>query len=272
MTECKTFGMPMEVELKLSTEDASPLVDERLYRKLVGSLIFLCNTRPDINYSVGVLSRFSNKPRENHWNVGMRILRYLKGTQGYGINYNTGKTLIGFCDSNWAGDVDSRRSVTGYCFTLGSGCISWISKKQPTVALSSTEAEYKAAFFASCEARWLRYILGDIGMRQERPTVLNCDNQSCIAIAKNPAFHARTKHIDPVSLCARDDRVRGGRDYLLPYDRELCRHLHESSLQRYIGAASSQARHQASTLVYQRVDIEGGCEKSMFLPYGSLPN
>jgi hypothetical protein len=196
MTECKSVGTPMEVNLKLSAEDASPLVDERLYRKLVGSLIFLCNTRPDISYSVGVLSRFSNKPRENHWNAGMRILRYLKGTQGYGINYSTGKTLIGFCDSDWAGDVDSRRSVTGYCFTLGSGCISWISKKQPTVALSSIEAEYKAACFASCEARWLRYILGDIGMRQERPTMLNCDNQSCIAIAKNPVFHARTKHIE----------------------------------------------------------------------------
>ena len=119
MTECKSVGTPMEVDLKLSMEDTSPLVDERLYQKLVGSLIFLCNTRPDINFAVGVLSRFSNKPRENHWNVGMQILRYLKGTQEYGINYNTGKTLIGFCDSDWAGDVDSRHSVTGYCFTLG---------------------------------------------------------------------------------------------------------------------------------------------------------
>jgi hypothetical protein len=196
MTECKAVGTPMEVDLKLSMEDTSPLVEERLYRKLVGSLIFLCNTRPDISYAVGVLSRFSNKPRENHWNAGMRILRYLKGTQGYGINYSTGKTLIGFCDSDWAGDVDSRRSVTGYCFTLGSGCISWISKKQPTIALSSTEAEYKAACFASCEARWLRWILGDMGMIQEQPTVLHCDNQSCMAIAKNPVFHARTKHIE----------------------------------------------------------------------------
>ena len=163
MTECKDVGTPMEVDLKLSVEDTSAVVDERLYRKLVGSLIFLCNTRPDINFAVGVLSRFSNKPRENHWNAGMRIFRYIRGTQEYGINYSTGKTLTGFCDSDWIGDLDSRRSVTGYCFTLGSGCISWISKKQPTVALSSTEAEYKATCFAACEARWLRRILSDMG-------------------------------------------------------------------------------------------------------------
>ena len=100
MTECKSVGMSMEVKLKILMEDASPLVDERLYRKLVCSLIFLCNTRPDINFAVGVVSRFSNKPRENHWSAGMRILRYLKGTQGYDIKYSMGKTLTGYCDSD----------------------------------------------------------------------------------------------------------------------------------------------------------------------------
>ena len=123
MNECKSVGMSMEVELKLSTKDTCPLADEKLYRKLVGSLIFMCNTRPDISFAVGVVSRFSNKPRENHWNAGMRILWYLKGTQGYGIKYSMGKTLTGYCDSDWARDVDSRRSVTRYCFSLGSGCI-----------------------------------------------------------------------------------------------------------------------------------------------------
>ena len=162
----------------------------------MGSLIFLCNTRPDISFAIGVLSRFSNKPRENHWNAGMRILRYIRGTQEYGINYSTGKTLTGFCDSDWAGDVDSRRSVTGYCFTLGSGCISWISKKQPTVALSSTEVEYKAACFAACEAWWLRRILSDMGEGQQQLTILHCDNHSCMAIVNNLVFHALMKHIE----------------------------------------------------------------------------
>jgi len=95
----------MEVDLKLSMEDNSPMVEEILYWKLVGSLIFLCNMGPDINYAVGVFSRFSNKPRKNHRSVGIKVLKYLKGTQGYGINYNIDKNLMGFCDLNLVGDV-----------------------------------------------------------------------------------------------------------------------------------------------------------------------
>ena len=141
MSECKEIGTPMEVNAKLSVEDTSPLADIGSYRKLVGSLIYLCNTRPDIAFSVGVLSRFSNKPHGSHWNAGMRILRYLKGTLSFGITYGAGTSLTGHCDSDWAGDVDSRKSVSGYCFSLGSGVFSWISKKQPTVAQSTSEVE-----------------------------------------------------------------------------------------------------------------------------------
>ena len=180
----------MDVNGKLSSEDTSALVDDKKYKKLVGSLIFLCNTRPDLCYVVGVLSRFSNLPRQNHCQAGMRLLKYLKGTLEYGITYGKGNTLTGFCDSDWAEDSDSRKSVFGYCFTLGSGVLSWISKKQPTVAQSSTEAEYKAACFATCEAVWLRRIFFDLGFLPSGPTLLQCDNQSCIAIAKNPLFHA----------------------------------------------------------------------------------
>ena len=196
MADCKPVSTPMEVNVKLSAEDASSLVDIKKYRKLVGSLIFLTNTRLDISFSVGVLSTFSNKPRESHWKEGMRVLRYIRGTLEYDITYNEGDTLIGYCDSNWAGDCDSRKSVYGYCFSLGSGPFSWSSKKQPTVALSSTEAEYKAACFAACEAVWLRRILAVMGVPIRMATTLRCDNQSCMAIAKNPVFHARTKHIE----------------------------------------------------------------------------
>lgn len=197
MIDAKPVGTPMEVNAKLSMEDSSVLVDIKKYRKLVGSLIFLCNTRPDICFAVGVISRFSNQPREAHWAAGMRILKYIKGTLDHGIFYNPGLcNLHGYCDSDWAGDGDSRKSVSGYCFSLGSGIVSWISKKQPTVALSSTEAEYKAACFAACEAVWLRRILADLGVKVATATTLQCDNQSCMAIAKNPVFHARTKHIE----------------------------------------------------------------------------
>ncbi|KAJ7544622.1 hypothetical protein O6H91_09G086400 [Diphasiastrum complanatum] len=196
MDDCVPVAIPMEVNLKLSSEDPSPLVDSTKYKKLVGMLIYLTTTRFDICFAVGVLSRFTNMPHENHWKQGMRVLRYLKGTLNYGITYGHGEILAGYCDSDWVGDYDARRPVSGYCFSLGSGIISWNSKKQATVALSSIEAEYKAACVAACEAVWMRRILADLGVPIHDATVLNCDSQSCMAIAKNPVFHARTKHIE----------------------------------------------------------------------------
>ena len=126
----------------------------------------------------------------------MCVLKYVKGTLEYGITYRARKTLAGYCDSYWAGDCDSRKSVSGYCFSLGSRVFSWISKKQPTVTLSSIKAEYKATCIAACEAVWLRRILQDIGVPIKDATVLKCDNQSCMAITKNHVFHAHIKHIE----------------------------------------------------------------------------
>ena len=143
-----------------------------------------------------------SQPGKTHWQAGLRILRYLQATPDHGIFYAAGTdphddlVLHGWTDSNWAGDLDTRRSTTRYCFTLGSGAISWSSKKQPTVALSLTEAEYRAACFGTCEVVWLRQLLGDLGYPQKKSSTIWCDNQSCIAIARNPVFHARTKHIE----------------------------------------------------------------------------
>jgi hypothetical protein len=104
--------------------------------------------------------------------------------------------LTGFSDSDWAGNPDDRRSTSGYAFHIGSGVVSWSSKKQPTVSLSSTEAEYKALSSATCEAVWLRRILEDVEEKQKGPTCINCDNQSAIKLAHNPVYHARSKHIE----------------------------------------------------------------------------
>ena len=108
MAECKVVGTPMQVDMELSMEDSSPLVDEGKYRGLVGSLIHLCNTGPYINFVTSILSKFSNKPQENHWNAGMWVLKYIKGTLRYGITYTMSRTLSSFCGSDWVGDVDSR--------------------------------------------------------------------------------------------------------------------------------------------------------------------
>ena len=132
--------------------------------------------------------------------LAQRVLRYLRDTPTLGLWYavggpDSGFTLRGWCDSDWGGNPDSRCSTTGYVFTFGFGAVSWISKKQPTVALSSTEAEYHAACSATTEVIWIQRLLAELGFPQQK-TVLATDNQSCIAIARNPVFHARTKHIE----------------------------------------------------------------------------
>ncbi|XP_057972730.1 secreted RxLR effector protein 161-like [Malania oleifera] len=164
MTECTPVVTPMEVNIKFSIEDPSPLVDTKRYKSLIGSLVHLCNTRPDISFAVGILSRFANKSREIHQKSGMRVLKYIKGTPHFGISYTLGNFLIGYCDSNWAEDIDSRKLVPGYCFLFMNGIISWTSKKQPTMSLSSTKAKYKSAYHTSCEAVWIRRLFTDIGI------------------------------------------------------------------------------------------------------------
>jgi hypothetical protein len=127
-----------------------------------------------------------------------RILRYIASTFNYGIKYDstTFTNLVGYCDSDWAGCTEDRRSTSGQIFLLGTSVISWSSKKQATVALSSAEAEYIALNSAACQAVWLRKILEDVGQMQQQPTPIYCDNQSAISMTKNPVFHGRSKHID----------------------------------------------------------------------------
>eukprot|EP00253_Pinus_taeda_P005509 PITA_05509 len=173
-------------------------VDATLYRQLVGSLIYLTTTRPDLAYSVSVLSQFMSRPLDSHWNAANCVLMYLSGTCNYGLLYTdiSDVTLAGYSDSDWVGNLDDRRSITGYAFSIGSGVISWSSKKQSTVALSSCEAEYQALSAATCEAIWLRRLLSDADESQKEATSIKTDNQSTIKLAYNPIFHKNTKHID----------------------------------------------------------------------------
>lgn len=145
---------------------------------------------------MGILSRLANEPRETHWHAGMRILKYIKGSSTFGITYQYGDILHGYCDFDGPGDIDSIKSIFGYWFLLDKEAILWTSVKRPTVSLSSTKAEYKSVFVAECEAIWLRRVLTDIGMTKKRATLLQCDSQSCIALTKNLVFHARTKHLE----------------------------------------------------------------------------
>eukprot|EP00253_Pinus_taeda_P016368 PITA_16368 len=183
--------------LKLTKEDSSKDFDPKLYKSIVGSLMYLTATRPDIMHVVSLISRFMERPKETHWQAAKKILRYVNGTKGFGILYSSSESFMlkGYTDSDWAGSVDDRKS-TSYVFHMGSGAISWASKKQPVVALSTAEEEYVAATAAACQAVWLRRVLRDLCHEQENGTTIYCDNNSAIALSKNSVFHKRTKHID----------------------------------------------------------------------------
>lgn len=200
MDKCKQINTPMEVNLKLQkpTEEEKEMCVNLPYRELIGSLMYIAMaTRPDITYSVNYLSQFCNGYGRTHWKAAKRILRYLQGTQNIGIIYkkNNNEELTGYCDADWANDALDRRSYTGYIFTLAGGVISWRSKKQPTVALSSTEAEYMAISDAAKEAVYLGMLLEE-SARSNKTVKLYSDNQGAQKIARNPVYHSRTKHID----------------------------------------------------------------------------
>ncbi|MCO5584158.1 hypothetical protein L7F22_038081 [Adiantum nelumboides] len=167
------------------------------YASACGSLMYaMVATRPDIAHAVGVVSRFMANPGRLHWNAMKSIMRYLKGTKNKCLCYGKGPLeLKGFCDSDMAGDVDTRKSTSGYVFTLVGGAISWCSRLQKIVALSTTEAEYISATKASKEAIWLARLCSEFGL-PDKESMLGCDSQSAICLAENAMFHARTKHID----------------------------------------------------------------------------
>jgi hypothetical protein len=157
-------------------------------------------TRPDLAFAVQKLAQFSHKPLNEHWKAIKRVLRYVKGTLDLGITYSgTEDTPInaeGFSDADWASDRLDRKSISGYVFTLGGGAIAWSSKKQQTVALSSTEAEYMALTRASQHAIWLCKFFTASGFLQNGPSRIFVDNRSALDLAYNPEFHDRSKHID----------------------------------------------------------------------------
>lgn len=196
MESCKSMSTPMCQKEKLCKDDGAEQVDETLYRSLIGCLMYLTATRPDILYVVSVLSRFMNCAKESHFKATKRVLRYVKGTLNYGIKFSQSENfrLQGYSDSDWAGSVDDMKSTSGYCFNFGSGVFSWCSKKQDIVAQSTAEAEFIAATAAVNQALWLRKILSDLHLEQEATTEVMVDNQAAIAISKNPVFHGKTKH------------------------------------------------------------------------------
>eukprot|EP00253_Pinus_taeda_P019640 PITA_19640 len=198
MQDSKAAITPTVMGLKLRKENSSKDFDPSVYKSIVGNLMYLTATRPDIMHAVSLISRFMERPKETHWQAAKRILRYVKGAKRYGIFYTVSECsdLVGYIDSDWAGSVDDWKSTSGYVFHIGSRSISWASKKQPIVVLSTAEAEYVAATAAACQAVWVRRMLRSLCQEQATTTIIFCDNSSAIALYKNSVFHKRTKHID----------------------------------------------------------------------------
>lgn len=202
-TDAKPLAIPMDPNVAFSKDDCPKTEDEiakmrRIpYREAIGSLMYASvGTRPDIAFAVSTLSQFLDNPGPVHWEAVKRIFRYLVGTKDWGLTLGGGKEgLEGFTDADGASQ-EHRRAISGYAFIMDGGAISWSSRKQELVTLSTTEAEYVAATHAAREAIWLRHFIGEVFSPLTDPTTLHCDNQSAVAIATNGNFHARTKHID----------------------------------------------------------------------------
>ena len=197
MLGCKPLQLPLDANAKFSPDESKKIQNVQLYRSIVGSLLYATITRPDIAYTIGVLSQFMHEPTDVHLNACRKVLRYLKGTLNYGLFYAYDDDLspTGYSDADWAGSPHDRRSISGYVFMLGGKAITWSSKKQPTVALSSTEAEYRAMTHATCEIMWLKKLFTDLRVSCD-DFKLYCDNISRIYLSNNPVFHARSKHIE----------------------------------------------------------------------------
>ncbi|XP_058742088.1 secreted RxLR effector protein 161-like [Vicia villosa] len=201
MEHCNAVNTPTEARLQLSKSDDEQNVDPTQYRRLIGSLRYLCNTRPYLTFSVGITSRFLERPKVSHLVVVKRILRYVKGTLGNRILFpeeDTGRKydLLGYTDFNWCRDKDDRKSTAGYVFMFGEAPISWCSKKEPLVALSSCETEYIIASLCACQVVWITNLLGELGSNVGEAVTLLVDNVPAINLAKNPIAHGRSKHIE----------------------------------------------------------------------------
>lgn len=199
MADCNLVHTPMETGLKLSKSTEEKDIEATSYRRTIGCLRYLLHTRPDLSYCVGVLSRYMQNPKGSHGAAMKQCLRYLRGTINLGLVFKRSSLketkLVGYSDSSYNVDPDDGKSTTGHIFYLNGSPISWCSQKQEIVALSSCEAEFMAGTEAARQAIWLQALLEEVvGSSRER-VVIMIDNQSAIALTKNPVFHGRSKHI-----------------------------------------------------------------------------
>jgi hypothetical protein len=197
MDESKSISTPMGINGSLDSDASGNMVDQKMYRSMIRSLLYVTASRPDVIFSVCMCARFQATPRESHLKVTKRILRYLKHTQNVGLWYPKGARfeLIGYSDSDYTGCKVERKSTSGICQLLGRSLMPWSSKKQNSIALSTSKVEYILASSCCAQLLWMKATLSDFGIKFKQVPLL-CDNESVMKLTNNPVQHSRTKHID----------------------------------------------------------------------------
>ncbi|KAH9782071.1 retrovirus-related pol polyprotein from transposon RE2 [Citrus sinensis] len=198
MLGSKSCNTPISVSEKLQKDLGNPFENPSLYRSVIGSLQYVTLTRPEIAFTVSKLSQFLAAPTVLHWQACKRLLRYLQGTAHFGLQFHHSGSLnlTAYSNADWGSDPDDRRSMGGYCMFLGSNLVSWSSKKQTLVSRSTAESEYRALASATSEVLWITYLLKELKVQLDTSPLLYCDNKSAEALASNPKYHTRTKHIE----------------------------------------------------------------------------
>ncbi|GJX47970.1 retrovirus-related pol polyprotein from transposon TNT 1-94 [Tanacetum coccineum] len=197
LEDSKPMKTPMSTETKLTKDEEGEFVDNTKYRGLIGSLLYLTASRPDIMFSVCLCARFQEDPKTSHLEAVKRIFQYIKGTTHLGLWYPKGSGIetVVYAESDHAGDYVNQKSTSGICTFIGCSLTSWFSKKQTALAISTTEAEYVSAKKACQQALWMKYALIDYGIGLDDIPIM-CDNKGAIDLSENPVQHSRTKHIE----------------------------------------------------------------------------
>jgi hypothetical protein len=197
MEDSSQVSTPMVVGCKLSKDDISSDVDQMTYRSMIGSLLYITTSRPDIMQAVGMVGRYQYAPKQSHLVAVKMIFKYLKGTMTYGLWYpkNQNFQLTAYSDVDWANCVDERKSTSGGAFFLGDSLVAWLNKKQGSISLSTTEVEYIASATCCTQILWMIQTLADLKVTYTNPIPIHCDKTNAISVSKNPVLHSKTKHI-----------------------------------------------------------------------------